>query len=447
MWSWLYWLYFLIIIALAIPVHLSFHYDGFHSILIASVFVFSLSIGVQYFFVEYHGERDLFGIPHGSGKWKSKDHHQFKGQFSHGYIREGTHYFKQTVTLSKEREEAHRRSSSVSITHPNDHEDVDIVMEYNYEGAFKNGGIMHGKGKYTVWCSRPASGSSARRSSTARSSSVISEDGRHSSRGNSRGSLSETMLKHKCYSFEGTFNDGLMTEGTMTFRDGSVYTGKWLEQYNRHFIPGEKEPNEHQFGDSIFMDKYKTVSVVLKSSGSGKITYPDGTIYMGKWNENGKYHDEYGKLKYLPSHEEDDKPSSTASTLPRADKLSSSNIHSGENKKFNIYTGSFVNGLKQGEGELVLATGDMYIGGFSNDLYEGQGTASGIDGSSYHGEWKEGLRHGEGTMKFNSGNKYVGQFKANEFCGQGCLTLKDGTVYHEGIFPHNKPKSRRRSLI
>ena len=387
MWSWLYWLYFLIIIALAIPIH--------------------------------------------------------------GYIREGTHYFKETATLSKEREQAHRRSSSVSITHPNDHEDVDIVMEYNYEGAFKNGGIMHGKGKYTVWCSRPASGSSARRSSTARSSSVISEDGRHSSRGNSRGSLSETMLKHKCYSFEGTFNDGLMTEGTMTFRDGSVYTGKWLEQYNRHFIPGvENEPNEHRFGDSIFMDKYKTLSVVLKSSGSGKLTYPDGTIYMGKWNENGKYHDEYGKLKYLSSHEEDDKPSSsTASTLPRADKLSSSNIHSGENKMFNIYTGSFVNGLKQGEGELVLATGDMYIGGFSNDLYEGQGTASGTDGSSYHGEWKEGLRHGEGTMKFNSGNKYVGQFKANEFCGQGCLTLKDGTVYHEGIFPHNKPKSRRRSLI
>ena len=81
-----------------------------------------------------------------------------------------------------------------------------------------------------------------------------------------------------------------------------------------------------------------------------------------------------------------------------------------------------------------------HIGTVFNDLYE-------RSRNGYHGEGKEGLRHGEGTMKFNSGNKYVGQFKANEFCGQGCLTLKDGTVYHEGIFPHNKPKNRRRSLI
>lgn len=468
----LYWLYFLVIVSLAASIHhYSGYYDAYHSMLIATVFVFSVSLSFQYLIGEYHGERDLFGLPHGTGKWKAKDHHQFKGRFVHGKILEGTHYFKDFVSLSKERERAHRRSSSASIAHNavingnasterdggslsnEDHDDVEIMMEYNYEGEFLDG-VMNGKGRYSVSCSRPVNGSPQRMSSQGRRSSTRSsstggreESSRRNSRAISRGSLSDTMLKHKCYSFEGTFENGLMMEGTMTFRDGSSYTGTWLKQYNHHFIPGkEKASEEHTFGDSSFMDRYKTVSVVLKSAGNGKLTYPDGTVYMGAWNEEGRYHDKHGKLKYPPALEESDTSSSPSSSPSQFKQQSSPGISKSEDKKFNLYTGSFVHGLKHGGGELIMATGDMYMGSFYNELYEGTGTALDNDGNSYTGDWKEGLRHGNGKMKFKSGNMYVGQFKANEFCGQGCLTLKDGSIYHEGIFPHNKPQNRRRSF-
>jgi hypothetical protein len=136
--------------------------------------------------------------------------------------------------------------------------------------------------------------------------------------------------------------------------------------------------------------------------------------------------------------------------------------------------------MKDGEGELRLANGDVYTGSFARDLYHGhctfkacqptdeveyqgqwheglrhgKGTATYVDGSSYDGEWRGGLKHGEGLLTYGSvrvegtwsegelvsgrevkadGEEYVGQFRGRLRHGEGRVNLADGSE-HVGIW-------------
>ena len=52
-----------------------------------------------------------------------------------------------------------------------------------------------------------------------------------------------------------------------------------------------------------------------------------------------------------------------------------------------------------GEGELILATGNKYNGAFKDGVKEGFGVHTFQDGSIYEGDWKAGVACGHGVFK------------------------------------------------
>ena len=63
-----------------------------------------------------------------------------------------------------------------------------------------------------------------------------------------------------------------------------------------------------------------------------------------------------------------------------------------------IYTGTFKNGLPNGQGIYSNAFGRIYEGGVWNGTYHGRGKLVYDNGDIYVGEFKQGLRHGKGIF-------------------------------------------------
>lgn len=55
-----------------------------------------------------------------------------------------------------------------------------------------------------------------------------------------------------------------------------------------------------------------------------------------------------------------------------------------------IYDGGVSKGLKHGQGQMILPSGDIYKGNWKNDLRHGSGVCKFSNGAIYKGEWREG---------------------------------------------------------
>ncbi|MCM0611610.1 PEGA domain-containing protein [Marinobacter sediminum] len=94
----------------------------------------------------------------------------------------------------------------------------------------------------------------------------------------------------------------------------------------------------------------------------------------------------------------------------------------------NYREGTWVGGVKTGDGTYADKEGLRYEGHFINGAFQGEGTAWYPDGSRYEGEWSEGQREGEGTWRSADGSRYSGEFRANQFNGKGTLTMANGDI-------------------
>lgn len=90
--------------------------------------------------------------------------------------------------------------------------------------------------------------------------------------------------------------------------------------------------------------------------------------------------------------------------------------------------GTWVGGIKTGDGTYEDADGLRYEGHFVDGEFDGKGTAWLPDGSRYEGDWEKGQRHGEGTWRDADDTRYTGQFRNDQFDGQGTLTLANGDI-------------------
>jgi hypothetical protein len=98
------------------------------------------------------------------------------------------------------------------------------------------------------------------------------------------------------------------------------------------------------------------------------------------------------------------------------------------------YTGHFKDGVRHGEGVMLLPGGRTIVGVWvANEIREGTFTAP--DGLIYEGHWDFRERNGQGTLTFPDGRKYVGDFKSDQRHVQGTMTWPDGRVY-VGDFEH-----------
>jgi hypothetical protein len=103
-------------------------------------------------------------------------------------------------------------------------------------------------------------------------------------------------------------------------------------------------------------------------------------------------------------------------------------IHKHQQKLFSngdIYDCEFVNGKPDGYG--TFQTKDFkYTGSFSNGLYEGEGEIEYSNGNKFKGKFLKGKRYGYGEMvDMAKAIIYQGHFYDDKFNGFGIL-LKDG---------------------
>ena len=136
------------------------------------------------------------------------------------------------------------------------------------------------------------------------------------------------------------------------------------------------------------------------------------------------------------------------------------------------YKGYFENGVRSGEGILVMdgtngTTKYIYEGMFSNGVYNGKGTLtynfmaytgsfiggiiSGLgvylypDGSKYVGNSLNGKYEGQGEYYSANGNYYVGNFYNGSYNGLGEFTYANGTK-QKGVFENNVYKGEKKEV-
>lgn len=98
-----------------------------------------------------------------------------------------------------------------------------------------------------------------------------------------------------------------------------------------------------------------------------------------------------------------------------------------------VYEGQWMFRERNGRGTLTYPDGRTYTGDFKSDRRYGQGTMLFPDGRQYDGEFYQGQRTGLGTMSYPDGRRYSGEFKNGAISGQGTMHYPDGRK-QEGMF-------------
>ena len=152
--------------------------------------------------------------------------------------------------------------------------------------------------------------------------------------------------------------------------------------------------------------------------GEGTIYWDDGTTYAGSW-VNGQ-RDGYGEL-------------TSAAGYSYKGYWKNSDFHGTGTYTWpdgSVYTGAWVNNQRHGYGELYSADGFSYKGDWKDDKRNGTGTATYSNGGVYTGEWANGESHGQGTMTWTDGSYYTGAWKNGTQDGKGeYYYAKYGTKY------------------
>uniref|UniRef100_A0A7R9V367 MORN repeat-containing protein 3 n=1 Tax=Chlamydomonas euryale TaxID=1486919 RepID=A0A7R9V367_9CHLO len=93
------------------------------------------------------------------------------------------------------------------------------------------------------------------------------------------------------------------------------------------------------------------------------------------------------------------------------------------------YTGDFVAGLRHGHGRFFFDAGNVYAGEWVNDRRTGHGTLFLANGDVFVGSWVRDQREGRGTLFFmNKQRKYVAEWVADQpKCGT-MLNIEDGDL-------------------
>lgn len=99
-----------------------------------------------------------------------------------------------------------------------------------------------------------------------------------------------------------------------------------------------------------------------------------------------------------------------------------------------IYIGEWGNGMMHGQGMRICWSAgfvDFYVGEFKNSLYGGEGCSlcrtQGEWDFLYSGSWREGKKSGEGILNLNEGKVYVGKFTEDQRNGAGETIGPDGS--------------------
>jgi hypothetical protein len=98
------------------------------------------------------------------------------------------------------------------------------------------------------------------------------------------------------------------------------------------------------------------------------------------------------------------------------------------------YVGAFVHGERHGDGVYRAADGSTYEGQWAHGSQNGHGEFRFGDSSPwsrdvYRGSFVNGMFEGEGVYEFSNGDRYHGDYRDNKICGIGKFQNADGTAF------------------
>lgn len=98
------------------------------------------------------------------------------------------------------------------------------------------------------------------------------------------------------------------------------------------------------------------------------------------------------------------------------------------------YIGEWKDGMRHGDGKLILKSGVTYSGSWINNKIEGYGIMIYNNGEKYEGEWKNGKMNGIGILTSINGDTYEGEWKDGKYDGRGIFTKRNGDKYEYIIY-------------
>ena len=207
------------------------------------------------------------------------------------------------------------------------------------------------------------------------------------------------LLTYKDVSYYiGTVNINYQRSGSGTLVDisGSRSEGMWVaDKLNGwcRVVDGEGTLSEGVY-----------INNLLK--GKGERYYADGTIYKGEFNDGMRH----------------------------GEGIEETNEH--------VFTGTFVNDKKQGNGKLKYKSKeDVYIGEFKNNTITGVGKYIWKNKDVYEGSFLCGKMHGKGKYKWADGDEYEGEYVDGLKEGIGVFKWSNGKIY-SGTFSNGKPNGK-----
>lgn len=184
-------------------------------------------------------------------------------------------------------------------------------------------------------------------------------------------------------------------EGRMLYPNGNTYEGKWN----------------------------------INPDGYGIYTLADGTSYEGEW-EQGKLIQEITKDNNTKFYQGVYVLSSGAVYIGTWTETWFSRNRTGQGTMYysdgSVYTGGWNNDMKNGQGILTWPNGNQYEGDFVDDVITGYGVYSQSNGNRYEGEWVNGTINGSGVYTWRSGARFEGEWVDGLINGPGVYTWPNG---------------------
>jgi len=209
--------------------------------------------------------------------------------------------------------------------------------------------------------------------------------------------------------YAGVWEDWRNGTGTITYENGSVYTGAWEEglphgqgtmDYTRGIRLVTAYSNPYMTAHSSPYMRYEGGCEHGRKSGHGTMHYYDGSVYKGEWEmglRNG-----FGTMEY--GHDSDDGAG--------------------------VYKGKFLRDRRSGQGTMRSPNSehhwDEYKGEWRNGGKDGHGTMKSGDGWTYEGGWRNGVENGRGELTYAQEYTFDGKqeksYIGNWYAGQVWLS-------------------------
>jgi hypothetical protein len=102
------------------------------------------------------------------------------------------------------------------------------------------------------------------------------------------------------------------------------------------------------------------------------------------------------------------------------------------------YAGSFLNGMYNGKGTLVLIDGSFLSGEWKNGKLNGKGASLSKTGSFYFGNFVDGSKEGRGNMIYKDNGILQGEWKGDKYNGRSIFVPAAATTMSDNIYVEDK---------